>query len=125
MKKKLNIGVDFDCTCVRQAKFPAFGQDVPDAVETLQGLVDAGHKIILWTVRSGPSLDLAVKWFEERGIELYAVNKKPGQKNYSLSPKIDYDLLIDDKAFGIKLTLIGEDTKPVVVWKPIKEKYLS
>lgn len=123
MKKKLNIAVDFDCTCVRQAKFPAIGEDVPLAVQTLKAMVEAGHKIILWTVRSGTALEIATKWFEDRDIPLYAVNKKPGQKNYSLSPKVDYDLLIDDKGYGISLILLQGDTKKCVDWEPINKEF--
>lgn len=123
MKKKLNIAVDFDCTCVRQAKFPAIGEDVPLAVQTLKAMVEAGHKIILWTVRSGTALEIATKWFEDRDIPLYAVNKKPGQKNYSLSPKVDYDLLIDDKGYGISLILLPGDTKKCVDWEPINKEF--
>lgn len=119
----MNIAVDFDCTCVRQAKFPGIGEDVPYAVDALKSLIAAGHKIILWTVRSGPALDKAKQWFEDRNIELYSVNVKPGQRNYSLSPKLDYDLLIDDKAYGVPLILIPGDTKKVVDWRKVKKEY--
>ena len=61
------IAVDFDGTVVKHA-YPEVGADVPGAVDALYTLVNAGCKLILWTMRSGQYLDDAVKWFEDRGI---------------------------------------------------------
>ena len=44
------IGIYFDGTCVKHA-FPAIGNDI-GAIPILKELVDNGHKLILYTMRS-------------------------------------------------------------------------
>jgi hypothetical protein len=111
------IAVDFDGTVVKH-EYPEIGEDVPGAVNALQALNKAGYKIILWTMRSGEYLDDAVRWFEDRGIELYAVQENPEQKEWTESPKAFANLYIDDAAFGCPLIRpFGE--RPYVDWKPI------
>ena len=46
------IAVDFDGTCVTH-EFPEVGRDI-GAVPVLKELVEKGHKIILYTMRSHP-----------------------------------------------------------------------
>lgn len=46
------IAVDFDGTCVTH-EFPEVGKDI-GAVPVLRELVEKGHKIILYTMRSHP-----------------------------------------------------------------------
>lgn len=46
------IAVDFDGTCVKH-RYPMVGEDVDGAVSVLKELVRKGHKIILYTMRSG------------------------------------------------------------------------
>ena len=46
------IGIDFDGTIVEH-KYPEIGNPVPGALETMKDLIQQGHKIILWTMRSG------------------------------------------------------------------------
>ena len=104
------IAVDFDGTVVEH-RFPDIGKDIPAAVTTLRELVAQGHKLILWTVRGETNklskkvnfLEPAVKWYKERSIELWGVNKNPGQKYWSGSLKAHADLFIDDMALGAPL----------------------
>ena len=102
------IAVDFDGTVVEH-KFPLVGPDVPGAVTTLKKLVQAGHKLILWTIRAENSkkypycLHEACNWYSQRGIDLWGVNKNPQQKYWSQSPKAHADLFIDDMALGAPL----------------------
>lgn len=124
MKTKQNFAIDFDNTCVSQIKHPSVGPDVPEAVETMKDLIKAGHKIFLWTVRSGDALELAVEWFTKNKIELAGINKKKGQKHYSKSPKIDADVFLDDKAFGCPLIQLDWMKKPCVDWRKVREVYL-
>jgi hypothetical protein len=75
----VKFAIDFDGTCVYH-RFPEMGEDVPDAVRVMQRMVAAGHKLILYTMRSNhdkypTSLTDAVEWFNARGIELYAIQK--------------------------------------------------
>jgi hypothetical protein len=96
------IAVDFDGTIVKH-RYPKIGGKKYFAFETLKALQKQGHKIILWTFRSGKKLDEAVNFCKQNGVEFYAVNKSSpeelqGSKN--LSPKINADVFIDDRNFG-------------------------
>ena len=77
----LYIAVDFDGTCVTH-EYPYIGQDV-GAVPVLKELVEQGHNLILYTMRSGKLEKDAVAWFKEHGIPLYAVNSNPTQKKWT------------------------------------------
>lgn len=98
---KLIIGVDFDGTIVEDA-FPKIGKTRIFAFETLKKLQEDGHRLILWTYRSGTKLDEAVKFCEDNGIVFYAVNKSfpEEQFDYTKSRKIYADLFIDDRNIG-------------------------
>jgi hypothetical protein len=96
------IAVDFDGTIVKH-RYPKIGKEKYFAFRTLKALQQQGHKIILWTFRTGERLEQAVDFCKQNGIEFYAVNKStpevlPGSKN--LSPKINADVFIDDRNFG-------------------------
>ena len=68
------IALDFDGTIVEH-KYPAIGEEIPFATETIRMLIAERHKVILWSVREGKLLDEAVNWCRERGIDFYAVNR--------------------------------------------------
>ena len=94
------IAVDFDGTIVED-KYPQIGKERPFAVATLKQLMKDGHYLILWTVRKGEKLDDAVKWCEDRGIRLFAVNKDYADDELDQlhhSRKIKADLFIDDRS---------------------------
>lgn len=61
------IAVDFDGTIVKH-RYPAIGEELPFAVQTLKMLRDEGHRLILWTVREREELEAAVLWCRERGV---------------------------------------------------------
>lgn len=98
---KLIIAVDFDGTIVEDA-FPKIGKPRIFAFETLKRLQADGHRLILWTYRSGVRLDEAVSFCEDNGIIFYAVNKSfpEEQFDYTKSRKIYADLFIDDRNIG-------------------------
>lgn len=96
------IGIDFDGTAVEH-EFPDIGPEAPGAFEWLKRFQAAGAKLILWTMRSGETLDEAVQFCLERGIEFYGINKNPTQSRWTLSPKAYCELYIDDAAFGCPL----------------------
>lgn len=81
------IAVDFDGTCVKH-RYPMVGEDVDGAVSVLKELVRKGHKIILYTMRSGDTLDDAISWFIDNDIELWGINRNPEQYGWSSSPKV-------------------------------------
>lgn len=99
----MTIAVDFDGTIVEH-KYPAIGNEIPFAVETLKMLVNDGHRLILWSVREGDLLDEAVSWCEKRGIRFFAVNKDFPEEdvtlNKSYSRKLKVDMFIDDRNVG-------------------------
>ena len=99
----MTIAVDFDGTIVEN-RYPDIGKEIPFATETLRILIKEHHKLILWSVREGKSLDEAVNWCKERGVEFYAVNKDyPEEKienNNNFSRKIKADIFIDDRNIG-------------------------
>ena len=99
----MTIAVDFDGTIVEH-KYPAIGEEIPFAVDTLKMLIRDRHKLILWSVREGHLLDEAVAWCKERGIEFYAVNKdypeETTENNQHFSRKLKVDVFIDDRNLG-------------------------
>ena len=97
----MKIAVDFDGTIVEH-KFPAIGEELLFAIETLKELQRQQHPIILWTFRSGKELDEAVDYCRQRGLEFYAVNKNYPEEvfNESISRKVNADLFIDDRNIG-------------------------
>ena len=100
-KESLIIAVDFDGTIVKDA-YPDIGEARIFAFETLKRLQNDGHRLILWTYRSGNKLDEAVAFCIKNGIEFYAVNKSfPEEKlTDEISRKIHADLFIDDRNIG-------------------------
>ena len=115
------IAVDFDGTCVEH-DYPDVGMDVEGAVDVLKALNAKGHKLILFTMRSGSKLDAAVRWFKERKIELWAVNTNPEQKSWTDSVKVHADLYIDDSAVGCPLMFIDDAPRPMVNWAQVRER---
>jgi len=98
---RLIIAVDFDGTIVEDA-YPKIGKTRIFAFETLKRLQQDGHRLILWTYRSGTKLQEAVEFCRDNGIDFYAVNASfPEEKfDYSRSRKINADLFIDDRNIG-------------------------
>ena len=113
----MDICIDFDGTCVTH-EFPLIGKDI-GAVPVLKRLVEKGHRLILFTMRSdiinprshdgtilsqgGKYLTEAILWFRDNEILLYGVNKNPTQKEWTHSPKAYAQLYIDDAALGCPL----------------------
>lgn len=101
------IAVDFDGTIVEH-RYPDIGAPVPGAVRWLKQFIEAGAKVILWTMRSdneshGPTLTQAVEYCRNNGIELFGVNNNPTQSTWTQSPKAYAHLYIDDAAYGCPL----------------------
>ena len=100
-KDHLIIAIDFDGTIVEDA-YPGIGKPMIFAFETIKKLQENGHRIILWTYRSGRKLNEAVAFCNENGIEFYAVNKNYPEEEFDgkISRKIHADLFIDDRNVG-------------------------
>lgn len=128
------ISIDFDGTCVTH-EFPSIGKDI-GAIPVLKELVNNGHKLILFTMRSnmkdvksldynihsqsGNYLDEAVQWFKNNKIPLYGINVNPDQITWTESPKAYGQLYIDDAALGIPLKYnINISGRPFVDWEEV------
>lgn len=99
----MTIAVDFDGTIVRH-RYPAIGEEILFATQTLKKLIEERHQLILWSVREGKLLDEAVEWCRERGVEFYAVNRDYPEEDVTLnqhfSRKLKVDMFIDDRNVG-------------------------
>jgi hypothetical protein len=118
------IGVDFDGTCVTH-EFPKVGKDV-GAVPVLKELVESGHKLVLFTMRSdgqvyGDVLADAVNWFKENDIPLYGIQRNPTQDSWTTSPKAYAQVYIDDAALGCPLLETDLSSRPYVDWVKVRE----
>lgn len=114
------IAVDFDGTCVTH-EYPKVGRNI-NAAPVLRKILDKGHNIILWTMRSGTTLEEAVAWFTENGIFLFGINENPEQKEWTNSPKAYAQMYIDDAALGCPLTYASSfSNRPYVDWNAIEQ----
>lgn len=128
-KESLIFGIDFDGTCVTH-EFPNVGKDI-GAEPVLKAIVEAGHRLVLWTMRSdvempestdptifakpGQYLTDAVNWFAARGIPLWGINNNPEQSSWTHSPKAYCHIYIDDAAIGCPLLFV-KGSRPCVDW---------
>jgi|SRR5574344_65337 hypothetical protein len=99
----MTIAVDFDGTIVTH-RYPAIGEEIPFATDTLKMLIADRHKLILWSVREGHLLDEAIEWCRARGVEFYAINRdypeETTSNNNHFSRKLKVDMFIDDRNLG-------------------------
>jgi hypothetical protein len=112
----MEIAIDFDGTCVTH-DYPRIGEDI-GAIPVLKELVDKGHLLILYTMRSGKQLDDAVKWFKDNDIKLYAKQYNPSQQSWTTSNKCYAQLYIDDAALGCPLKY--DKARPYVDWEEVR-----
>ena len=138
--KPITINIDFDGTCVTH-DFPRVGKEI-GAVPVLKRLVENGHQLILFTMRSdrtekketndptiqdvtGEFLTDAVNWFKKNNIPLYGIQTNPTQHNWTTSPKSYAELMIDDSALGCPLRYdLQVSERPFVDWETV-ELYLE
>lgn len=120
--EKLPILVDFDSTMVITDKYPNIVGENKPCISVMKKWIEGGVGIILWTIRSGKTLDDAVKWCKEQGLELYGVNENPTQDEWNNSRKIYGVLRIDDANVGTKL-IHDDKYRPRVDWEYIDKNY--
>jgi len=128
----MDIVVDFDGTCVKH-EYPKVGDDI-GAAPVLKRLVEAGHRLIIFTMRSEygveegmfeSGLNAVVEWYKDNGIPLYGVQTNPTQKQWTESPKAYGQMYIDDAALGCPL-IYPDENSPVgerayVDWNKVEE----
>ena len=136
----MKIAIDFDGTCVTH-EFPKIGINI-GAEYVLRDLVCAGHKLILFTMRSdmevseldiniegkkaltGKYLTDALSWFSNHEIDLYSVQKDINQELWTSSNKCYAELYIDDAALGVPL-IYPEIGRPYVDWLKVRVLLVS
>ena len=102
MRSNKKLAIDFDGTIVEDA-YPAIGKPKVFVFETLKKFQSEGYRLILWTYRHGQSLEDAVEFCKQNGIEFYAVNSSFEGEVFdgnTASRKIDADIFIDDRNLG-------------------------
>jgi len=114
------LAIDFDGTAVTHY-YPRVGKDI-GASFVLKELVQNGHQLILWTMRSGKELEDAVNWFKENDIPLYGIQRNPSQDSWTNSPKCYAQIYIDDAALGCPLyNNPSLSDRPFVDWTQVRE----
>lgn len=136
----MEICIDFDGTCTSH-DFPEIGKDI-GAVPVLKRLVEKGHKLILFTMRSdiekvdipadselhdapGNYLTDAVNWFKNNEISLYGIQSNPTQQSWTTSPKAYGQLYIDDAALGCPLVYPTNGKRPYVDWVTVEQMLIE
>lgn len=116
------IAIDFDGTCVTH-EYPNIGRDI-GASSVIKRMVDKGHRIILFTMRSGDKLQDACDWFRNNNIPLFGINANPEQHTWTSSPKPYAHLYIDDAALGVYLRYPhpDDDGRPYVDWLRVAQE---
>lgn len=123
------IAIDFDGTLCEH-EYPEIGKEVKLAIKTCKKLQEAGHKLILWTMRGNKpdsqTLKEAVDWCSERGLTFWGINENPEQKEsgWSNSNKQYANLYIDDAAYGCPL-VYPETGRPYVDWADVHNKFFK
>jgi len=129
--KTITVAVDFDGTCVTH-EYPLVGSDI-GAAEVLRKLVDKGHQLILFTMRSDGEvsntsfgtphgLTDAVNWFKKNDLPLFGIQTNPEQKSWTESPKAYAQMYIDDAALGCPLLYDANlSLRPFVDWKSVEK----
>ena len=127
----MNIFLDFDGTVVEH-DYPEIGKLNPYALEVIKKLQDAGHTIILNTMRvefNDGTLEEAIDFInlnrEVTGINIsrYTENKIH-PRNWD-SDKIENDLYIDDIAANIPLIRASMVNGLMVDWVKIESRLIA
>lgn len=95
------IAIDFDGTIVEHS-YPAIGKEMLFAFATIKELQKKGHKLILFTYRTGALLEEAVEYCKKNGVEFYAINKNYPEEilDENVPRKLNVDIFIDDRNVG-------------------------
>ena len=94
--------VDFDGTLTTGSHYPRIGNPNEQLIAILKAAQLTGIKLILWSCREGESLEEAVAWCREQGLEFDAVNDNIPEvvEAYGRnSRKVVATYYIDDRAF--------------------------
>jgi hydroxymethylpyrimidine pyrophosphatase-like HAD family hydrolase len=99
------LALDFDGTLVEH-RYPYIGELKVKTLEYVKEKQSKGWKVILWTCRSGEELEEAIKFCNDLGLTLDAVNdniedvKNSGWEEFS--PKVFADIYLDDRCINVE-----------------------
>jgi hypothetical protein len=113
-KKKNIYAFDFDGTIV-ESKFPEIGNIKKDTVDFMKKCHEKGHRVIIWTCRTGKYLLDMKKFLIKNHIPFDYINNDP--ENSLKSKKIYADYYIDDKAVNVN------DIKSIEKTAKVKSKF--
>jgi hypothetical protein len=106
------FAIDFDGTIVEH-EFPEIGPEKCGAIETMKALQKVGHKIIIWTCRSGGYLTAAEEWLDCHNFVPDAINENVEPLDFGL-PKVYANVYLDDRSFP-----------PFTDWKSVQKQFLN
>lgn len=112
------IAVDFDST-ITNTHFPETGAVNPGCREVLTELHNKGHKIFLWTCRSGDYFMKAMDFCIVNNIPMDGFNRST-QKSFKSSNKEFANIYIDDSALGCPVNDDG-----IVDWKAVRDMLVA
>ena len=126
MKRESAIfAIDFDGT-LAEHRYPDIGQLVPHGIPTCLALQQAGHCLILLTMRADDELQDAVLWCRQYGLtDWFGINENPEQHKWTSSPKVYAHHYIDDAALGCPLTQPHSGRRPYVNWVRVASRLRS
>jgi hypothetical protein len=97
------IAVDFDGTlCTNE--WPNIGKPNAVLIRNLMLSRLDGHKLILWTCRTGELLEQAIQWCENKGLIFDAINENVPEAIERFGGdcrKVYADIYLDDKSIRI------------------------
>lgn len=96
--------IDFDGT-LAYTRFPEIISANDKMIAFVKTLKAMGHKVILWTSRTGRDLQDAVEWCRQQGLVFDSVNKplpEQVERWENDTRKIYADYYIDDRAVTLK-----------------------
>lgn len=101
------FAVDFDDTLFSNA-YPDIGMPNYPLIHRVKQLKQDGHKLILWTCRSGEELQEAVDACKEVGIEFDAINENVNPSPRFNPRKVFAHYYVDDRNALIKDFIKGD-----------------
>ena len=104
------IAVDFDGTIVSHM-YPKIGVDNPNAIRVLKKLIEQGHQLILWTMRSGPELDEAVTYCKDQGKGVFVLYDLQSKELHVSDPQRAKQRFTPASTFKVLNALIALQTR--------------
>lgn len=101
-EKIVRIAIDFDGT-IAEATYPELGVIKPHAIDVINRLHEAGHKILVWTCRTDDHQHMVKKYLEDAGMNFHHINENDPEliELYGGdSRKLSVDIYIDDRQLG-------------------------